>query len=135
MSPGRSPFTVGRMRNALVLMMVGLVLACPLICGAEQAGASAHRHQAACDADDQAPCDSDCCGEDCRGCVCEGAVRPDGPRALADDCDGSLAAPPALIPVGPTLAGADADPPDLGPTGPPARDARTARAILQVYRC
>src|SRR4051812_23093271 len=60
-------------RTALSLLLSGLILACPFLCGAAEAGHVAHREHASTDSPNHpAPAH---CPEDSDDCMCRGAVE------------------------------------------------------------
>jgi|ThiBio_1000_plan_1041568.scaffolds.fasta_scaffold02433_6 hypothetical protein len=77
------------MRLPVVLILVGLVLLCPAICGAADAAQGAHRHQApSCPGED--PSTPAHCPEEGATCLCEGAVRTAEVRSNDLDPVGTL---------------------------------------------
>ena len=120
------------MRSLLTTFLTGLILACPLLCGAGEVGCGAeHGHAAGSASDDKAPAH---CPESRDNCVCQGAVQPSDVRASLPDV--SLPAPLFLLAPPNRLA---------HPLPHPARDGAPAgllgwgdslgiRAFLQNFR-
>ena len=120
------------MRRLVSVLLTGLLLACPFLCGADEIGHST-RHEAASDAagKDHAP---DQCPEGGDNCVCRGAVQASDVRPDAPD---SVAIGPLYVPLPqPRLAlpahhlTQDGSPTGLAGWG----DALTVRAYLQNFR-
>lgn len=114
------------MRIGFVTLLVGLLLSCPVLCGADEIG-----HDAA--AGDASPGHDDCPeGDD--GCVCQGAVQVDAVRATLPEATlaGLLyALVPHPCPLPPPLRLT----PDGSATGLAGwGDATTVRAYLQNFR-
>ncbi len=63
------------MRLPVVLILVGLVLLCPAICGAADAARGTHRHQAAPSCPGEDPSTPAHCPAEGATCLCDGAVR------------------------------------------------------------
>lgn len=121
------------MRSFVVTLLTGLLLACPLVCGADEIGHGA-RHDAASGADDGRDHAPDQCPDGGDNCVCRGAVQVNDLRTDAPD---ATAAGPLFV-LGPRFALAfpthhltsDGSPTGLASWG----ESLTIRAYLQNFR-
>lgn len=115
------------------MLLTGLILACPFLCGADEIGHSArHGHAAGESGKGSAP---DPCPESSDNCVCRGAVQASDVRATDPDVD---MAAPLFLPAPPLFAGLlhhhltwEGSPTGLAGWG----DSLTIRAFLQNFRC
>lgn len=120
------------MRRLVSVLLTGLLLACPFLCGADEIGHST-RHEAASD-DTQKSHAPDQCPEGGDNCVCKGAVQTSDVRADAPDTIAwgplfVLLEQPLLLPPADHLT-QDGSPTGLAGWG----DALTVRAYLQNFR-
>jgi hypothetical protein len=116
-------------QSLINMLLACLILACPLLCGAEEVGHGV-QHEYAGEGDSPAHCP-----ENGDNCVCRGAVQTSNARAIAPDVEVPgphfFLAPPLL----------HAHPfHNLTWEGPPAGlaswgDSLTIRALLQNFRC
>lgn len=123
------------MRAIFTIFLTGLILACPLLCGAAEAVEGTHEHHAGGQPGTPAPAH---CPEDSDSCVCRGAVQSVDAKVPGIDAVGSR------LPLG-GLVGLLAHTPthslgrftrDGTPTGLAAWGNSTAvRAFLQNFRC
>ena len=131
-------FSCGRdtVRTFVTLLLTGLLLACPFVCGATEAGhATPQEHAAGTPANRHAPSH---CPEDSDDCVCRGAVQSNDVRVPNADAvglpfqllglAGGLAHSPAHSLAHLTI---DGSPAGLAGWG----NATAVRALLQNYRC
>lgn len=125
------------MRVLVSTLLSFLLLACPLLCGADEIGHQSRHEHASSDgpgdvgganAPDECPGSSD-------NCVCRGAVTATGLRADLADLDASaplfLAQPPLFTSCLHHHLSWKGSPTGLAGWG----DALTVRAFLQNYRC
>jgi hypothetical protein len=115
--------------------LIGIILACPLLCGLAEAGHDAHQEHASSQPDGPAPGH---CAEESDDCICRGAVQsvdarvPDSYFAIEsfwlEGFGDLLARPMAQSPAHLTCEGS---PTGLASWG----DSSTVRALLQNYRC
>lgn len=124
------------MRRFAALLLTGLLLACPLLCGAAEASHVTHQeHPASVPADSPAPGH---CPEDTDNCICRGAVPSADVRTPGID---AISSPLPLHGLAGILSHApahwlahmtsDGTPAGLAGWG----DAIRVRAFLQVFRC
>lgn len=124
------------MRTFVTLLLTGLILACPFLCGAAEAGHATHgEHAAAGPVHSPAPAH---CPEGSDDCICRGAVQSADVRVPALD---AVSVPLPLHGMFGILDHApshslahltsDGTPTGLGGWG----DAATVRAVLQNFRC
>ena len=120
------------MRSLVSLVLIGLIIACPVLCGASEAYQYAHRHDSAqeCPNESSPPVH---CPQDGDDCICNGAVRAGDVKPTDLNFVGALLFIPVLSPTPPhplphlTQDGA--------PTGLAAwGDSLTVRALLQNFR-
>lgn len=119
-------------RRLLVLILTGLLLACPLLCGADEIGHSTQHEVSSDDAGKGHP--SDQCPEGSDNCVCRGAVQADDVRAELPDV---IAIGLLFLPIERPCLSLPAHhlTSDGSPTGLAAwGDALTVRAYLQNFR-
>jgi len=115
-------------RVLLNLILAGLIIACPAVCGAGEAGHDAHRPEAA---DSQG--DPVHCPQDGDACICEGAVPTNDVQVPTLDT--------VALPFFVALVHGLAHPiPHLTWNGSPTGlagwgDSLTVRALLQNFRC
>jgi hypothetical protein len=111
------------------VLLTGLLTLCPILCGAEEFGHGARLH----DANEPASAPGHCPAEG-DNCICQGAVASDDVR-IPDDhasCKSLLLTAFAHTPLYPGAI--------RTPAGSPAsravpRGARSARSLLQNFRC
>jgi hypothetical protein len=120
-------------RDFLVTLLTGLLLACPLVCGADEIGHGA-QHDAASGSGDDRDHAPDQCPEGGDNCVCRGAVQVNGLRSIALDAiapgpPGSLSPEPRFAPPTHHLT-LDGSPTGLASWG----ESLTVRAYLQNFR-
>jgi hypothetical protein len=122
-------------RTCLSTFLAILIFACPLLCGAVEAGHGAPRENEAGVPEDRHH--SDDCPEDADNCVCQGALQSSDVRVPHSE---TTAAP--FLPFG-LFGGLAAHPPHapahLTPNGTPTGlsswgDSTTIRALLQNFR-
>jgi hypothetical protein len=121
-------------RTFLVATLIGLLVSCPAVCGAAEAGHGSHGHRepSGSPGDPRAPVH---CPEDGEDCICNGAVLAGDVRLPDSDPDRltpllAFVVPPARHLVAHHLT------PDSAPTGLAGRgDSRAVRAFLQNFRC
>jgi hypothetical protein len=118
------------------MLLAGLILVCPFLCGAAEADHVTHRgHAAAGPSNRPAPAH---CPEDSDNCICRGAVQSANVRVPGLD---SISFPSPLHGLVGILDHAPAHSPahltsDGTPTGLAGwGDAVTVRAVLQNFRC
>jgi len=124
------------MRIVLTLLLTGLILACPFLCGA---GEACHdtccEHEAAGSSNGTVPVH---CPEDSDDCICRGAVQAADVRVPGIDAIGLPLALLALVGIldhapSHSLAHLTSNGTPTGLAG--WGDASTVRAVLQNYRC
>ena len=122
------------LRSCVVTLLTGLLLACPLVCGADEIGHGA-RHDAASGSDDGRDHAPDQCPEGGDNCVCRGAVQvSNGLRSIALDAIAPgplvfLSTQPRFVPPTHHLT-SDGSPTGLASWG----ESLTVRAYLQNFR-
>jgi hypothetical protein len=123
-------------RIIVALLLTGLILACPFVCGAAEASHVMHREHA-----DGGPANSPApthCPEDNDNCVCRGAVQSSDVRVSNS---GAIGLPLSLNGLVGILAHSPAQSlahltSDGSPTGLASwGDSVTVRALLQNFRC
>lgn len=128
-------FPPGRLvvRRLVSMLLSGLILACPYLCGADEAGQRmGHAHVAGQSGSDDAPAH---CPESSDNCVCQGAIQTNDAGATTPDAEGST---PFFFVI-PTFLFAhplhhltcEGSPTGLASWG----DSLTIRAVLQNFRC
>lgn len=120
------------MRGLVAVLLVGLVIVCPLLCGASEAACGAHEHNASQDCPEE-PARPAHCPQDQNNCICNGAVRADEARAFDLDVIGFIDLP-ALVHTPPHPISHltwEGSPTGLAGWG----DLLTVRALLQIFRC
>ena len=131
-------FSCGRdtVRTFVSMLLTGLILACPFLCGAAEAGHVTHReHPVSGPADSPTPGH---CPEDSDDCICRGAVQSADVRVPGID---SISSPLPLHGLVGILDHAPAHSlahltSDGTPTGLAGwGDSVTVRALLQNFRC
>ena len=121
------------MRAIAALLLTGLLVLCPILCGAEEFGHGAHRHGSWEGASQDASAPGHC-PEEGDNCICQGAVVSVDIRVPDADVLGLplLSGIPVLAlhhPIGHLTW-------DGSPTGLAAwGDSRAVRAFLQNFRC
>ena len=131
-------FSLGQdtVRTFVTILLIGLILACPFICGAAEACHITHReHAAGSPSNSPAPAH---CPEDNDDCVCRGAVQSSDVRVPNSD---AIGLPLPLLGLVGDLAHSPAHSlahltTDGNPTGLASLgNSVTVRAFLQNFRC
>ena len=131
-------FSCGRdtVRTFVTMLLIGLILACPVLCGAAETGHATHRqHAAAGPPNSPAPAH---CPENSDDCICRGAVQSSDVRVPATDPISSPLPLHGLVGIldhapAHSLAHLTSDGTPTGLAG--WGDAVTIRAFLQNFRC
>ena len=115
--------------------LAGLLMLCPILCGAKEFGHGAHRHGAS-DGATNDPSAPDHCPEDGDNCICQGAVQLDEVRTPDQNFDAlgvptllDLSFPTPQHPIAHLTWGGS--PTGLAGWG----DATAVRSFLQNFRC
>ncbi|WZO99313.1 hypothetical protein EP7_000912 [Isosphaeraceae bacterium EP7] len=123
------------MRVATMVILIGIILACPLLCGLAEACHDAHQEHASGKADAPAPAH---CPEESDDCVCRGAVQspdvrvPDLTFAIESHWLDEFSFGPARpLPHPHANLTPDGSPTGLAGWG----SSSTVRALLQNFRC
>lgn len=117
------------MSRVAAVLLVGLLVLCPAVCGAEEPDRGTHAHSAA-----GGPATPAHCPEDGSNCICQGAVQVDAVRVAHPDAD--VLTPPSDLLVATPLLPRPHLTRDGSPTGLAGLGDRPAiRAFLQSVRC
>jgi hypothetical protein len=115
--------------------LIGIILACPLLCGLAEAGHDAHREHGSGQADSPAPAH---CAEEADDCICRGAVQsidvrvPDSYFAIESSwLEGFGVSITRPLPHFFAHLTCQGSPTGLASWG----DSSTVRALLQNFRC
>lgn len=121
------------MRAFLTAILAFVIASCPVLCGADEIGHSAHHERAADTSNDHGSQDS--CPDSADNCVCRGAVQRTDGKPVVPDLAYAVHlfhfAPPVHLPLSLCSLTSQGSPNDLASWG----DSLTIRALLQNFRC
>ena len=118
-------------RTFTAFFLIGLIAACPLLCGAVEIGHGTHGLETSSGVPGE-PSAPGHCPQDGDDCICQGAVQADDARLPGAADDFGLLLPFAHTPPHPIAhLTRDGSPTGLAALG----DSSTVRAFLQNFRC